>query len=253
MNPQLKQAFLAARDGYSADRVVADPPLNKRFLEACRRLGLGEPPVELNMQLLNARKASGLSNVPTTRRTAFRDADGYLFASEIAARFLERRDATTLDRVLCKPGLAAEFDHLASRIAPGYTPLQYRWAALALRKRKRLTPEPISYVLRPTAVVTALVAELVVSIIPVQQGLYLFFDSERALYIGETENLRRRIAKHLEHSDNRGLARWLWEFGEESLHLEYHVLPATAKRRERKALEIELIRSRRPVFNVLGT
>jgi hypothetical protein len=56
----------------------------------------------------------------------------------------------------------------------------------------------------------------------------------------------------LDHSDNKGLARWLWENGIRDLHVEYHVLPAGTTARVRKALEMELICSRNPIFNVAG-
>jgi excinuclease UvrABC nuclease subunit len=48
------------------------------------------------------------------------------------------------------------------------------------------------------------------------------------LYVGEAINLRKRLRKHLDHSDNKGLARWLWENGATDLHLKIHVLEATA-------------------------
>ncbi|HKB05039.1 MAG TPA: hypothetical protein VKD90_22640, partial [Gemmataceae bacterium] len=64
--------------------------------------------------------------------------------------------------------------------------------------------------------------------------------------------LYKRIKKHLDHSDNKGLARWLWENGADDLHLELHILSVDHAARDRKALETELIRSRGPKFNVLG-
>jgi hypothetical protein len=70
--------------------------------------------------------------------------------------------------------------------------------------------------------------------------------------VGECENLRKRIRKHLEHSDNKGLAHWLWSHGALEMHLEYHVLPVEVTTRVRKALEAELILSRRPIFNIAG-
>ncbi len=72
----------------------------------------------------------------------------------------------------------------------------------------------------------------------------------RVLYIGEAENLNSRIRKHIDHSDNRGLARWFWEQGFGDLFLEIHLLPAETTTRVRRALELELIRSRNPEFNV---
>ena len=95
-------AFRAIARGFSTDRVVADPELNQQFLGECRKRALTAPDEDLNRSLLNARKASHLSDYKTTKMTSFSDLDDYEFASEMAIRFLERREQTTLDQVLCR-------------------------------------------------------------------------------------------------------------------------------------------------------
>jgi hypothetical protein len=70
------------------------------------------------------------------------------------------------------------------------------------------------------------------------------------LYVGETSNLRSRIKKHLDHSDNRELARWLWINTAAELRLEIQVLTPKTPTRVRRALEAELIASRGPIYNV---
>lgn len=247
---RIRDACLGVRDGYSPDRVVADPTLNDRFVVACRAKDLPDPPEILNRGLLNLRKAGGLVDCGRSRRTLFKDQSDYIFASEISVRFLERRDGVTLDDIICAPSRAKEFDEIAARITPGYSALQYRWAALSLRKRRRLKPERVAHVLGRAEVVNRPVDNLDVAEIPASQGVYLFFDSTATLYVGESENLRKRVSKHLEHSDNKGFARWLWECGSESLHIECQILPGATSSKSRKALEAELIESRRPVFNV---
>ncbi len=250
MNTRMLDAFLAVRNGFSPDRVVADPELNARFLDACRARGLMEPEEELNRALLNARKASALVGQGTEKPTRIKGQREFSFASEIAIRSIERKYSATLDQVICSPRLAAEFDDVAARICPGHSPLEYRWAALRIRKARRLQPERVAQVRPPIQVINVRVAELTVDNIPPHQGLYLFFDSERMLYVGESNNLRKRLLKHLEHSDNKGLARWLWSHGPEGLHVEFHVLPDDTSAKVRRALESELIASRNPEFNV---
>lgn len=163
---------------------------------------------------------------------------------------MERRDGVTLDDILCDPELAGEFDRLAATICPGFTPLQYRWTALNLRKAKRLRPEILARVAAPDLVVAKAVKELSLDAIPKAQGLYIFFTRSECLYVGEAENLRNRLGKHLDHSDNKGLARWMWDQGTEELFLELQTLAADTTQKVRRALETELIRSRRPLFNV---
>lgn len=251
MKEIVKRAFITACAGYSSDRVVADPELNEVFLNECLRLGLKQPPSKLNKSLLNLRKSGGLRGIKA-RRTSFRDQADYVFASEIAMRYLERRNSVTLDDVLCDRKLAEQFDELAARIVPGYSPLRYRWAAFSLRKNRRLRPEPLAVAIEPTRIEQFKVSGMEVERIPDSQGLYLFFEGKKYLYIGESGNLQKRIRKHLEFSDNRGLAYWLWEHGTSDFFLEIQILEPSVSTRIRKAMELELIRSRSPEFNILG-
>jgi hypothetical protein len=252
MKQEIREAFLAVRDGYSPDAVIAHPERNQRFIQECRDRGCMEQPVELNLLLINARKAGELQDVPKSRRVLVPNQEEYRFASEIGVRYLERRDQISLDQILCHAARASEFDEVCRKLAPGFTSFQYRWAALNLRKRKRLKPELLSKVVIAQHVITCRVEALQLKDVPTQQGLYLFLHASGVLYVGECENLRKRLSKHLEHSDNKGLAQWLWGHGVADLHLEYHVLPQQTTTRVRKALEAELILSRRPVFNVAG-
>jgi site-specific DNA-methyltransferase (adenine-specific) len=250
VNEQIRRAFLDVCEGYSVDRVIADPAMNVRFLEACRNLGLRRPPVELNSSLLNARKSKSLGQLPRAKRTSFSEEEEYRFASEVAARFFEHRTGLTVDQVLCDPNTASEFDTIAETIAPGYAPLQYRWAALNLRKSKRLSPEILSHVAPAESIDLGPIEALDAAHLPLSQGIYIFYSPTATLYVGETSNIRKRIAKHLDHSDNKGLARWFWENGFSRVLLEIRVLPNDTTSRVRSALESELIRSRKPVFNV---
>ena len=103
MRDALVEAFDAASDGYSTDRVVADAELNLRFVAACRERGLQECAADLNRALLNLRKSGGLTGRPRAKQTHFPEEDEYRFAAEIAVRFLERRDGTgrTRDPGIC--------------------------------------------------------------------------------------------------------------------------------------------------------
>lgn len=249
----IREVFLEVRDGYSADRVVADPELDSRFLSLCRNKGMDSQDEELNRRLLNVRKSGSFSDIKTTRRTSFRNESDYSFASEIAIRFLERRDGVTLDQVICSPPRSLEFDEVADKICPGYTPLQYRWAALNLRKKRKLKPETLSHICSPLDVIISKAGTINSDDIPAKQGLYIFFDSNNVLYVGESLNLRSRLKKHLDHSDNKGLAHWIWDHGDDDLNIEIQVLPANTTTRVRRAMESELIVSRNPLFNIKGT
>ena len=250
MNNSIVAAFFSICDGYSPDRVVADPNLNLAFINCCKELGIDSEPAICNRTLLNARKAGFLKGTKCNKRTTFPNAVDYRYASEIAIRHLERKYDVTLDDIICTPSMAKEFDQIAANICPGYTTLEYRWAALNLRKSSNLKPELLSHVVRPTGVSFGNVEKLDFTALPMAQGLYIFYGAKQTLYVGEAQLLRRRIEKHLDHSDNRELARWFWENGFTDVHLELQQLPIDTTTKIRRALESELIASRHPVFNV---
>lgn len=249
MKAKIISAYEAVRNGNSVDRVVVDPEMNAAFLAECQRLGLVAAGATLNRALINLRKAGYLRGIKS-RSPSPGDDDPYRFAAEMAARHMERRDGVTLDDILCDPDLAAEFDKLAAAISPGFTPLQYRWAALNLRKKSGLSPELLARVASPKQVLTFPIPALSLDSIPSEQGLYLFFTRDVCLYVGEAENLRNRIGKHLDHSDNKGLARWMWDQGTAELFLELQILDSATTQKVRRALERELIRGRSPLFNI---
>ena len=244
------QVFQSIRKNFSADRVVVDPELNRNFCRSCHEAGLTLTAADLNRQLLNIRKRGLLPRAEVTVSTCFRNEEEYRFGVEIAVRVIQRRDGHSLDKIICDPDLSCRLDELAQEIVPGYSPLQYRWAALNLRKAKKLSPEILSRVIQSQSVIAFKLDGLKQSAIPPEQGLYLFYEPRQTLYVGEATNLRVRLKKHLDHSDNRGLARWLWENGTGAVWLEIHVLPASTPTSHRRALETELIRSREPLFNV---
>jgi site-specific DNA-methyltransferase (adenine-specific) len=193
MIDKIKLAFLDVRNDLAPDVIIADPHLNKLFIKACQARGLSDSVSSLNIALLNARRNSHLTGLPKSKRTIVRNQDEYIFASEMAVRFLERRDQVSLDAILCDPKRAKEFDKIAMKLAPGFSSFEYRWAALGLRKRRRLRPEMLVRVVKPKSMNQSSVKDLVINDIPPLSGLYVFYISNCALYVGETENLRKRI------------------------------------------------------------
>jgi site-specific DNA-methyltransferase (adenine-specific) len=212
----LREAFRRVADGYSPDRVVADPALNQQFADQCRVLGLPGDRRTWNRRLLNFRKAGKLVSVRTAKRTeiSWQQCDEYLLASEIALACMLRDGGESVDEVLCDPKLAEAFDQIARRFAPGFTPLEYRWAALKLRKeakvararsqvlQKRNNPAGLN---RPVAV-----TEVPWDAVPDAPGVYLVQGNRDAsladLYAGQTLNLRDRLRRQF--ADATVLAAW---------------------------------------------
>ncbi len=251
MNP-IRDAFVSTHNGFSADRVLVDPELNAAFLPECRKRGLDYEPRDLNRYLLNARKKSILQGVRTTQETSFPDLPDYFHPAQVAARFLERSDGLSLDRILCDPVLSARFDAHAAELSREPSVLKCRWAALYLRKNRRLRPELIAHIVRPSAMSMGPADQVVIAELSDGPGLYAFHTQGQTLYVGEASNLRRRLAKHLDHSDNKSLAHWFWEHGIAEVQLELRHLPDSVDLRTRRALEAELIISSGAVFNIQG-
>ncbi|MDA8378680.1 MAG: GIY-YIG nuclease family protein [Planctomycetia bacterium] len=242
----LVQAFCEVRDGYSADRVVADPELDRKFLHRCRELGLSGTDYDLNWKLLNARKAGQLSELPRTKRYTVNESDAFEYASELAIRHLNLIKGVSLDRIICDPCLAKEFDNLAERLAPGYKPLEYRWLALGLRKAGRLQEGVAAQAKVPRLELVSSVSKLQVSALPQAGGLYLFSSQGKPVYLSQTENLRQRLERHMDVSRSLGLPDWLWHEG--PLDLSLTEAPGLLRASRQKA-EILLIKQLRPILN----
>ena len=192
------QAFAATHDGFSVDRVVADPELDSQFVQHCHDLGHTLAPAELNRQLFRMRKAGQLSHLNSRRRTplTWEQFDQFMDATEIAIAQLMVEFDTTLDQILCDPELATGLDRIAGELAPGFTPLDYRWGALKLRKEAktaRQKAESIETVQMPEA---GLIGELAPKEFGSIPGVYLLADARAdVVYAGATLNLQKRAER----------------------------------------------------------
>lgn len=120
-----------------------------------------------------------------------------MFASEIAWQsMLDEKSAKSLDEILCDPGLAARFDKVAGRFAPGHKPLEYRWAALKLRKEAKYARSRAKVLTPPRLGPVVPIDELAARSLPDVAGLYVLSEDSKNtanLYVGETLNLRSRL------------------------------------------------------------
>lgn len=251
----VRLAYTATHDGWSTDEVILQDELNRKFLAVCKERMPEISAFDCNWMLMTLRKAGDLSDVSATKRKTQRH-DDYLHAAEVAARFLEDKHRTNTDHVLCDPMMRAEFDKLARSIAPETDAYRLRKAALALRKSRRLPPELVLRVAKWEKEVLALSAAKIVEN-PRQvsdgPGVYIFRDATGYLYIGESSQLRTRVSKHLDRSDRQSLANYLAENGIKDVTVELHVFDAQSDAKDkalRRAYESDLIRSRKPRFNL---
>ena len=253
--PVVVQAYAEVRKGSSEDRVVTDPDLNVAFLSRCRELGSKASDFDLNWRLFFARKNGFTANLPKAGRFSLprEYVDQYQYASEISMRYVQKKEMEhswrqmSLDRVLCDPMLAAAFDQFASRLAPGFKPLEYRWAAIALRKAGRYTKEAASVDL-PKFFDLGQTSDLSLDSVPDGQGLYLVQDRDCRLFVGETMNLRARVVQHLKVAGPKMFPEWLYSGSTRGTRLGILPLP-NAREGEIKILELKSITSFAPVLN----
>lgn len=210
-------AYIRSCKGRSTDAILCDPDLNDQFVSACRKNSLRGDASIWNRLLLRIRKQGKLPKVDRIRRRAtFEEMDSYSYASEIALQLLGLDYGISLDEILCSPELAATFDRLAGGFAAEeHTPFEYRWAAMAIRKRakksKRLAEERFpEWLNKRLPRRTAL--DRCTSQKYEHAGVFLLLDRDKPLYVGETFSVRRRIEKIL--STQR-----LMELGPESVRI----------------------------------
>jgi predicted GIY-YIG superfamily endonuclease len=250
----VKQAFSENHEGFSADDVLICDRLNAAFIEACQRSMPFVGEEVFNWRLMNLRKQGKLGRITTKRGHC--NHDDYFHASEIAARFIYDKYASTVDRAFCKPQLRKEFDSIAGSIAPNVSTYLLRKAALKLRKCRQLRPELVPRVASWSRQVLTFSAQEVAGnprLVPRQPGIYIFRDASGYLYIGESADLYLRVRKHLDHSDRKSLAHYFWENGFTDISVELHVFdcsPDAARKTLRQAYESNLIETRRPKLNL---
>ncbi len=241
---RLLDAYEATFDGASPDRVIIDPILNQDFQLACDARKIRGIPRDRNRTLLRLRKIGKLQSFTLTEEQIvapkWSEVDRFAHASEIAWRRVSDLYRVDLEELFCDPRLAEAFDRIASDHAPGRSPLEYRWVALALRQRIRSAQSmPDQSIPEPT--LASLDEEwrnapwrkwidLDLESLPTTNTLYAIAENEDTTideppqFVGVTTNLRHRLASH-------GLKeRWEALTGTASEHwsVQWIALPADA-------------------------
>jgi DNA modification methylase len=248
----LIRAYEAVYDGYSLDRVLADPALGSQLSQKCREIGLPGTPKDWNHLLMRLRKAGKL-NCPVQNRTeiSWSDFDEFLFASEIA--WSEMKEHGTLDDILCDPELAGSFDQKAQSLAPGFSSLQYRWGALTLRKTSKTARVRSEFF--PTLSRDEFQSDRQLRSWKEDEsslnapGLYLIRGDSRqkTAYVGSALNLLKRLStqfaeRQLEH----------WEQERDAKFIRILVRPAVTDPIDLLSMQKRLIQLEKPKWNNWG-
>lgn len=232
--PLVVQAYSDIREGWSADYVVLNPQKNLDFVQRCWRLGAVAAPEKLNWTLMNARKGGSLRGLASDQIFSLprREMDEFSFAAEMAMRELqdrawheEQQDRLTLDKLLCSPRLSVEFDALARQIAPGFTPLQYRWAAMTLRKARRLvcSTRPM-----PLFEEAGLLTDIKPSGLSKDAGIYWVNFDDRSAFVGVAHSLRGQVDSFVGRLGAAAVPPWIEDRPIGKAHVRLLSMPKTS-------------------------
>ncbi len=197
----VREAFHSTHEGFSVDRVVVDPHLNHSFVERCSRLGIPGEAADFNRLLMRLRKNRKLGTKFTSRNITIshEEFDCYSFAAEIAWGLVRSRySGESLDEILCDPKKVQLFDSIARDFAPGFKPVEYRWAALHIRKKGSDLRKSLSMRFKFSRFSPARSLEdFETDSLRNEPGIYILRNSDKNdLYLGETNNLAHRLEYH---------------------------------------------------------
>ncbi len=249
------EAFLTVRSGRSAEHVICEDSLNQNFIAACKKSMPEIADGDCNTELLNLRKAGKLTAFPTnSRKRPSAEARNYSNCVAQAVRLLERQFSTNVDQIICIPERRCQFDALVQFLLPGGSEFEARYKALTLRKTKRLQPEVVGQIIRPTTshMISLDEIETRSGEIPPDPGVYIFFDTDTTLYVGKADDLHRRVTEHVATWSFRELVSAVQAGTRCAAWVAFHALSVTISPREMAAYETELIRSRQPEHNRAG-
>lgn len=255
---KIVKAFARVHRGYSADRLLADPDLDKAFIDACRDLGINEPPAAVNRRLLRIRKATDLPNrLPRTSVEDPRDLRPFLITAELAFAQIGYRYEASYDDLISDPEIGAAFDALARRMGHEGSAVDYRLAALHLRKNIRSRSRAEQRELADLGVEDLIkrweavgpVAKVPIEDLPDNDGIFALSEPGRYLYLTRYPDLREGVERFRDPDVLSALKNRFWEPSLKNISLEI-ILPVrndlSLRLLELKALEVH-----RPIFNLL--
>ena len=255
----VRRAYAAVHGGYSIDRMICDPERNALFVQRCWKLGAQAGQFELNWTLLRARKNGQIGTVAGVEsyRVAREVMDQYLFASELALRqlqdeaYYQNQADLSLDQILCDPKLAARFEDVAKRLAPGFSSLDYRWAAFTIRKAQQRSVNRVDAA--PEFEWLGATRDVRVSKIEKTSGFFWLECDGADIYLGHAENLRAQVDRMFQASGAGTSVIPTWLRGQEDKAMRLAIAPFPGRSpSKREPIKTAYVQTREPLFNVLS-
>jgi hypothetical protein len=217
------KAFEKVRKGYEPDRVLVDPVLSKTYLAECRKHGLTEPAPILNRALQNIRKNKSVYKLTfgDAKRSNGIDITGHVTAAEIGVAQLNYARRATVDDILTNPKIGDQFVGICKTIDPSGSAMQFKWAALTLRKQRSLDAEKILRLAEADADSierrmddVGTLSDLNLSKLPREHGIFAITEhaeQSRYLFVGNADDLSQAIKPFDKAKPFLKLAGAFWE------------------------------------------
>jgi site-specific DNA-methyltransferase (adenine-specific) len=193
-------AYKAASQGLSVDQLLCDKEKNRSFVDQCLDHKLGGNAEVWNSYLVELSKAQKWPE-PAEPKLELRGdlLESIGFASEIAWKLLSIDYRKTLQEILCNPDFAEEFDRLAKLYSGSdcqATSVEYRQAALEIRKRSEAARKPASKELQEWAQAHRKLPEVSLSENLWHlgfSGVYVLYVGENAVFANESSDMQHQI------------------------------------------------------------
>lgn len=250
------QGFKKHHRGFAIDRFLADPDLVEAFLDDVRKNGVDAAAAQINRRLLRIRKAGQLK-VPTTAEDR-RDLTPFLIPAELAVAQLGYRFDATYDDLLADPEIGNAFDELALKLGGTGTRVDYRLAALHLRKniRSRKGKEAEELLnfgvtdLNDRWKAIGPISHLDQAQVPTTEGIFAISEPNRFLYLTRFANIKAGLDRFRNPALLSGIGNHFWKPSVESLSVQL-IRREEAKGCSFRLLELKALEIYRPIFNLL--
>lgn len=255
---KIVKAFARTHKGYSADRLLSDPVLSASFMAEIRKQGVNEPAAAVNRRLLRIRKATDLPiELPKTTVIEDRDHSQFLIAAELAFALLGYRYDASYDDLIADPEVGSMFDLLARSIGHGGSAVDYRLAALHLRKNLRARSGNEARLLADIGLsdvnkrwqAVGPVIKLSMNELPDDDGIFAISEPDRYLFLTRYPHLREGITRFRDPSVLTALSNKFWTPSLENLSLQ--IIRPRQNGTSLRLLELKALEIYRPVFNLL--
>ena len=261
---KIVEAFEKTHEGYSVDRVYADPVLCLRFVKQANKLGVNASYMAICRRLMTIRK-SGEFKVKTTKQDK-RDLRPFLIPAELAFAQLTYRHDASADDLLLDPDVGVEFDALAMKIGRVGNAVDYRLAALHLRKnlRSRSGPERKQVELLDPSELNLRwhpggpLSKVTLDDIPTTEGMFSLSEPNRYLFLTTYPNLRSGIKVFQDPNFLAAVGNRFWSPSLDTISLQV-VRQADLKAKSLtstqsgnlRLLELKSLEVYQPIFNLI--